>query len=76
MTSINSTICMMNDCPNNQKRTSHCADLAEYMMEVINRQWLRQCGNTRYFEHSAFKQIVNLVNPNLTYFEQWQLQRE
>jgi hypothetical protein len=45
------------------------------MMEAINRQWLRQFGNTRYFEHSAFKQIVNLLNPNLSLYEQWQLKR-
>jgi hypothetical protein len=75
MTSINSDIRLASDCPNINKRISHCADLGEYMKEAINRQWLRQFGDTRYFEHSVFKQIVNLVNPNLTFLEQWQIQR-
>ena len=73
MTSISSAIHFVSNCPKNQKRTSHCVDLGEYMMEVINRQWLRQFGDRRYFEHSVFKSIVNLVNPNLTLFEQWEL---
>ena len=76
MASINSSIRLASNCPNSQKRISHCANLGEYMMEAINRQWLRQFGNTRYFHHTLNLPVVNLVNPNLSLLEQWQLKAE
>lgn len=75
MTLTNTAFHLVSDCPTIQKRVSHCADLGEYMMEAINRQWLKQYGNTRYFLHSISMPIVNLVNPHLTLLEQWQLKR-
>ena len=75
MASTNSTIRLANGCPYCQKRIAHCTDLGEYMMEAINRQWLGLYGDIKYFEHSAYKQIVNLINPKLTLLEQWLLKR-
>ncbi len=70
------TIRLANNCSKRQKFIAHCTDLGESMMEIINRQWLRHYGNARYFEHSVSREMVNLVNPDLTLLEQWQLKRE
>lgn len=76
MTSTIKDIRLLSGCPSIQKRISHCSDLGEYMMEATRRQWLITCEVTRYFQHSATEQVVNLINSSLTLLEQWQLKRE
>ena len=75
MASTNSIIRLANDCSYCQKRISHCTDLSEYMMEAINRQWVREYCVIKYFEHSAYKKIVNLINPRMSLLEQWLCKR-
>jgi len=49
-------------CQTCQMRIVHATGSAECLMEVIRSQWVRPFGDTRFCEHPAAKQFIDLVN--------------
>ena len=75
MGSTNSINPLNSECNNCKMKLEQDTGLVECLMEVIRCQWINPFGDKRYCEHPEAKQFVNLVNSDLSKFDERKVKR-